>query len=190
MDFVATLITGDGNPSCQVLIAFASGFDQIARLAFEQFLLWRIKPKKASSGIFVLQALIPVRFIMGGVFVAVQRPQVYPVCVAKNILVPLGIATLVTDALIVFVLLALIFVFKSPVQSPSLQTSSLEPAKIFTFLTAGFGAWLAVSLPTPLLLRKLTVLKTSIPMILGIQMLPIATRTVVPSIGLLVLIGW
>lgn len=145
MDFVATLITGDGSLTCHVLIAFAAGFDQIARLAFEQFLLWRIKPKKASSGIFVLQALIPVRFIIGGVFIAVQRPQVYPVCIAKNILVPLGIATLVTDALIVCILLALIFVIKPSIHS-SLQTASLEPAKILTFLTAGFGAWLAVSL--------------------------------------------
>ncbi|OAQ96514.1 hypothetical protein LLEC1_01771 [Akanthomyces lecanii] len=189
MDFAATLISGDGNASCQVLIVFASGFDQIARLAFEQFLLGRIKPKKASSGMFILQTLISVRFIMGGVFVAVQRPQVDPICIAKNILVPLGIATLVTDTLIVCILLALILVIKPSIQSLNLSNFSLTPARTLTLVTAGFGAWLAVSLPTPTLSVKLTVLKTSIPMILGIEMLPIASRTVVPSIGLLVLIG-
>ncbi len=158
MDFVATLINGNGSASCQVLIAFASGFDQLARLAFEQFLLWRIKPKKSSSVIFVLQALIPVRFIMGGVFVAVQRPQTYPVCIAKNILLPLGIAALVTDAVIVGILFILNWVVNPSSPYPNLQSSSLERSKIVTFLTAGFAAWLAVSLPTPFLSRKLTAL--------------------------------
>ncbi|KAJ6788096.1 hypothetical protein PWT90_05049 [Aphanocladium album] len=173
LGFSATLISGDGNPSCQVLIAFAAGFDQLARLAFEQYLLWRIKPKKRSSGIFVLQALIFVRFIMGGVLIGVQRPQIYPVCIAKNILLPLGITTLVTDLLIVAILFALIWVTKSTSSSTGLQVSGSTPAKIIAFQTAGFAAWLA----------------TSIPMILGSDTFPIATRTVVPAVGLLALLG-
>ncbi|KAH8712684.1 hypothetical protein HC256_005864 [Beauveria bassiana] len=152
MDFAATLITGDANPSCQVLVSVAAGFDQLARVAFEQFLLVRIKSKSIYKSIYVLQAFIPVRFILGGVLIAVQRPQTYPVCIAKNILLPLGIATLVTDAVI---------------------TSSLAPARIVCFLTAGFAAWLA----------------TSIPMIFGLEIFSLASRTVVPSVGLLILIG-
>ncbi|KAJ3484021.1 hypothetical protein NLG97_g7158 [Lecanicillium saksenae] len=173
LGFAATLINGDGNPSCQVLIAFATGFDQLARLAFEQYLVWRIKPQKMSSGIFVLQALIFVRFIMGGVLIGVQRPQNCPMCIAKNILVPLGIATLVTDLLIISITFAFIWVTRSPNSSLGLQISGFLPAKIVAFLTAGFATWLA----------------TSIPMILGSANFPIATRTVVPAIGLLVLLG-
>ncbi|KAM3544741.1 hypothetical protein ARSEF1564_002331 [Beauveria bassiana] len=152
MDFAATLITANANPSCQVLVSVAAGFDQLARVAFEQFLLLRIKSKSIYKSIYVLQAFIPVRFILGGVLIAVQRPQTYPVCIAKNILLSLGIATLVTDAVI---------------------TSNLAPARIVCFLTAGFAAWLA----------------TSIPMIFGLEIFSLASRTVVPSVGLLILIG-
>lgn len=189
LSFAATLISGDGNPSCQVLIAFAAGFDQLARLAFEQFLIWRIKPERMSSGIFVLQALIFVRFIMGGVLIGVQRPQIYPVCIAKNILLPLGIATLVTDALIIGIVFTFLWVTKSSSSSTSLQNIGFAPTKIVAFLTAGFAAWLAVRIRFTSSAHVLTHHKTSIPMILGADMFPIATRTVVPSIGLLVLLG-
>ncbi|XWW98813.1 hypothetical protein V2A60_006816 [Cordyceps javanica] len=173
MDFAATLTTGDADAACQVLVATAAGFDQLARLAFEQFLLWRIKLDKRSRGLFVLQVIIFVRFIMGGVLVAVQRPQIYPVCIAKSILVPLGIATLVMDVIIVFILFVLIWAAKASIPTTRIPGSSVMPAKVITFLTSGFAAWLA----------------TSIPLIFGLEMFPFATRTVVPAIGLLLLLG-
>ncbi|KAM3503763.1 hypothetical protein MY10362_003994 [Beauveria mimosiformis] len=173
VDFAATLITADANPSCQVLVSVAAGFDQLARVAFEQFLLLRIKSKSIYKSIYVLQAFIPVRFILGGVLIAVQRPQTYPVCIAKNILLPLGIAMLVTDAVIVCVFFVLIWIKTRSSSTSSLQTSNLAPAKIVCFLTAGFAAWLA----------------TSIPMIFGLEIFSVASRTVVPSVGLLILIG-
>lgn len=142
LGFAATLISGDGNPSCQVLVAFAAGFDQLTRVAFEQYLVWRIKPKRPSAGIFVLQALMFVRFIIGGVLVGVQRTQVYPVCIARNILLPLGIATLATDALIASLLAALLWSSKSQDQSSAGKASS----KIVAFLIGGFASWIAVSL--------------------------------------------
>lgn len=173
IDFAATLTSGDANPACQILVAIAAAFDQLARLAFEQFLLWRIKLKKRSTALFILQVLIFVRFVMGGVLVAVQRPQAYPVCIAKNILVPLGIATLVTDALIVCILFVVIWMTRASIPPPSANNTGFAPAKIITFLTSGFAAWLA----------------TSIPLIFGLEMFPFVTRTVVPSIGLLLLLG-
>ncbi|KAM0668909.1 hypothetical protein ACQRIU_002471 [Beauveria bassiana] len=173
MDFAATLITANANPSCQVLVSVAAGFDQLARVAFEQFLLVRIKSKSIYKSIYVLQAFIPVRFILGGVLIAVQRPQTYPVCIAKNILLPLGIATLVTDAVIVCVFFVLIWIKTRSNSTSNLQTSNLAPARIVCFLTAGFAAWLA----------------TSIPMIFGLEIFSLASRTVVPSVGLLILIG-
>lgn len=142
MGFSATLISGDATAACQVLITFAAGFDQLARIAFEQLLLWRIKPKELSSGIFVLQAMIFVRFIIGGVLIGVQRPQVDPVCMAKNILVPLGIATLVTDAFIAALVFSLIWF--SGDSTSSTQKISKTSVRIVSFLTAGFAAWLAV----------------------------------------------
>ncbi|KAM3551968.1 hypothetical protein MY1884_007447 [Beauveria asiatica] len=173
VDFAATLITADANPSCQVLVSVAAGFDQLARVAFEQFLLLRIKSKSIYKSVYVLQAFIPVRFILGGVLIAVQRPQTYPVCIAKNILLPLGIATLVTDAVIVCIFFVLTWMKTRSNSTSSLQTSNLTPAKIVCFLTAGFAAWLA----------------TSIPMIFGLEIFSVASRTVVPSVGLLILIG-
>lgn len=189
IDFAATLTSGDANPACQILVAIAAAFDQLARLAFEQFLLWRIKLKKRSTALFILQVLIFVRFVMGGVLVAVQRPQAYPVCIAKNILVPLGIATLVTDALIVCILFVVIWMTRASIPPPSANNTGFAPAKIITFLTSGFAAWLAVSLLLPPLSLKLTSIKTSIPLIFGLEMFPFVTRTVVPSIGLLLLLG-
>ncbi|KAM3507941.1 hypothetical protein MY11210_006933 [Beauveria gryllotalpidicola] len=173
MDFAATLITADANLPCQILVSVAAGFDQLARIAFEQFLLLRIKSKSISKSIYVLQALIPVRFILAGVLIAVQRPQTYPVCIAKNILLPLGITTLVTDAVIVCVFFVLIWIKTRSNSTSSVQNSNLAPAKIVCFLTAGFAAWLA----------------TSFPMLFGLEIFSVASRTVVPSVGLLILIG-
>lgn len=150
LGFSATLVTGNGNPSCQVLIVFATGFDQLARVAFEQFLAWRVKPKQLSAAVFGLQGLLLVRFVMGAVLVGVQRPQVYPVCLAKNILPPLGIATAVVDALIICSILGLIRIFESSSVPFKSQKAAPGPTStnVTVFLTAGFAAWLAVGSPT------------------------------------------
>lgn len=101
--FVATLINTVGNgglSNCHIAISFASSFDQLARVAFLQFLLWAICPA-AKSLVFTLglQGAIALRFVLGGIFVGVQRPQFDPSCVARSIVVPLGVVALVCDCI-------------------------------------------------------------------------------------------
>lgn len=144
MGFAATLVYPPATTSCQVLVAFAAAFDQLARIAIEQFLLWGMKSgQKASSGTCILQALVLLRFILGGVLVGVQRPQFRPACVASNLLLPLGIAALATDALIVFMLL-LQLTAAGLLLKERRATPGFARIKSLFLTTSGFGVWTAV----------------------------------------------
>ncbi len=145
MGFAATLIYPPATTSCQVLVAFAAAFDQLATIAIEQFLLWGMKSgQKASSGTFILQALILLRFILGGVLVGVQRPQFQPACVASNLLLPLGIAALATDALFVFILF-LRLTAAGLLLKERRATPGYARIKSLFLTTAALGVWIAVS---------------------------------------------
>lgn len=99
MGFTGTLLSAEASSPCQVVIAFGAAFDQISRIAVEQFLLGTIHRgfPMGKSGYFA-QTVIVLRLLLGGVFVAVQRPDFSPVCVASNLLFPIGIAATGVDA--------------------------------------------------------------------------------------------
>ncbi len=146
MGFAATLIYAPAATSCQVLVAFAAAFDQLARIAIEQFLLLELKAgRRPSTATFLLQAVILLRFILGGVLVGVQRPQFQPVCVGSNLLLPLGIASLATDALFV-----LIFFLQVASVGLLLRKHRADPGyarvKSLFLTTVSLGVWLSVSL--------------------------------------------
>ncbi|KFG85012.1 hypothetical protein MANI_018519 [Metarhizium anisopliae] len=171
--FVATFIDQTSASGCQIAVAFAAAFDQLARIVLEEFLFWAMKSDtRATCGVLFPQAVFFLRFIIGGVFVGVQRPQFDPVCVATNLLWPLGVAVLCTDAFIVLTLVtraSSVGVFrdmrvKGPVGSRS---------RGIALIMMALGLWIPLS----------------VPMILGISSFGIATRTALPAVGVLLVIG-
>ncbi|KAI9900759.1 hypothetical protein N3K66_005021 [Trichothecium roseum] len=179
--FVATLINTVGNgglSNCHIAISFASSFDQLARVAFLQFLLWAICPA-AKSLIFTLglQGAISLRFVLGGIFVGVQRPQFDPSCVARSIVVPLGVVALVCDCIFptVFLIHA---ITRQPAQDARGRiadgSSRTGPGtkKSHVLNIAAFAIWTAMSSP----------------LMLALDTLNLVLRTVVPALGLLVIL--
>lgn len=81
-------------------------FDQLARVALEQFLLWSIgHGTRVTAERLILQVILLARLIMGGVLVGFTRPDFAPTCVAQTSLLPISIVVLSLDALIIGVLL-------------------------------------------------------------------------------------
>ncbi|KAH7312338.1 hypothetical protein B0I35DRAFT_436732 [Stachybotrys elegans] len=160
--FVATLVNTNSNASCQIAVAIAAFFDQLARVSLEQHLAWSlVTPGSNTATTLILQGAVFLRFGVGVGFVAVQRPQFAPVCVTSTSLLALGIAVLATDGIL-----------------------------IVTFLGRGLSKGLKTvgsgSLSVKISLAVWTLM--SVPMILGIESLSLVLRTVLPAIGLLTVI--
>ncbi|KFA53120.1 hypothetical protein S40293_03148 [Stachybotrys chartarum IBT 40293] len=160
--FAATLVEPFANLSCQVAIAIASSFDQIARIALEQFLVWSLqRDAKLSPAAILFQIGIVGRFGLAVGFVAVQRPQFVPVCLTSTSSLPLGLAIIIFDGVFVAGLFIWALVNGLREEGPN--------AKALFSTIAGLGIWTA----------------TSAPMILGIQSIDMIARTVIPAIGIL-----
>ncbi|KAF5878459.1 uncharacterized protein Bfra_000625 [Botrytis fragariae] len=169
--FLELLMPTTGAGVCQIGLIFTTGFDQLARVAIEQFLLWSIGHGTKITVIrAILQGLLAARLIVGGVLVGITRPQFSPTCVAETSIIPVAIVVLVMDLIIVGALL---------VQAGSLgmfgdrREDRKVQSRALLLVIAGFAVWTA----------------TSVPMILGIPSIILIVRTVVPANGLLVLVG-
>lgn len=151
--FIATLIDPGASAACQVAIAFAAAFDQLAKTMLEEFLFWSIKAEaEATVGILLPQAVIFIRLVLGAVFVGVQRPQFSPVCVATNLVVGLGVAILVADALIALMLLfraSSVGIFRDL----SEKTANRARGRALIVITLALPVWTAVSCPLACLPR-------------------------------------
>ncbi|KAM0464017.1 hypothetical protein ACHAO4_000743 [Trichoderma viride] len=170
IEFAATLVPSNVTSACQVAISFATVFDQLARFSVEQFLLWGVNGgMKVSKLSLVLQGGLFLRFILGAVFVGVQRPQFDPVCVATNLVLPIGIVVMVVDIAMVMILGIKAFLAK---KSDAIRPE-LSRTNTLILVTAGLGMWTALSTP----------------LFLGLQTTGLAVRTILPAIGLLILIG-
>ncbi|KAL7946523.1 hypothetical protein V8C42DRAFT_38741 [Trichoderma barbatum] len=170
LDFAATLVRDNAASACQTVISFAAVFDQVARVSVEQFLLWAVNGGiKVTKLSLAMQGALLVRFILGAIFVGVQRPQFDPVCVASNLVLPIGVIVMLTDIGMVAALSAKFVLAK--------KSNSLRPELARTngvvLVTAGLGIWTGLS----------------IPLFLGLKSTSLAVRTIVPAIGLLILIG-
>ncbi|KAK4067486.1 uncharacterized protein Triagg1_7666 [Trichoderma aggressivum f. europaeum] len=169
-DLASTLVRDNSAPACQTVISFAAVFDQVARVSAEQFLLWAVNGGiKVTKLSLAMQGALLVRFILGAIFVGVQRPQFEPVCVASNLVLPIGVIVMVTDvAMVVALSTKVVLEKKSNAIRPELfRTNAL------IFVTAGLGIWTGLS----------------IPLFLGLKSSGFAVRTIMPAIGLLILIG-
>lgn len=110
----------------------------------EQFLLWTVNGGiKVTKSSLAMQGALLVRFILGAIFVGVQRPQYEPVCVASNLVLPIGVIVMVTDiAMVVALSTKVVLAKKSNAVRPELfRTNAL------IFVTAGLGIWTGVSSP-------------------------------------------
>lgn len=136
----------------------------------EQFLLWAVNGGiKVTKLSLAMQGALLVRFILGAIFVGVQRPQFEPVCVARNLILPIGVIVMVTDVAMVAALSTKVVLAK---KSNALRPE-LTRTNALIFVTAGLGIWTGLS----------------IPLFLGLKSSGFAVRTIMPAIGLLILIG-
>jgi hypothetical protein len=125
--------------TCQTLILFATVFDQVARVSVEQFFLWAFNGGiKSSTMSLALQGALLVRFVLGAIFVAVQRPQFDPVCVASNMLLPVGVIVMTADMGMFGVLATKALLARRDHSGPA-------QSKTLIFFTAAFGIWTGVS---------------------------------------------
>jgi hypothetical protein len=146
VDFIASLIYNGLLSNCHIAVGFASSFDQLARLLLAQSLVWvSYGGVNLAGSLYAVEGALFLRFVLGGVFVGVQRPQFKPVCVTSTLILPLAIAALVFDMALVFLLLARSmfnnsFRFEAVVTKSDMgRNRSLLPG-----LTA-FSFWTAVS---------------------------------------------
>lgn len=145
-DFIATLIDSNSTSGCQVAIAFASVFDQLARVSLEQAMLWGLNynsQKSTAIETLLPQGVIVLRFILGGIFVGVQRPQFNPVCVSSTKVLPLGITILIVDAIFIAIITAR--ALSVGLVKDAQERTSGARSRALLFSIAGLGVWTAVS---------------------------------------------
>ncbi|KAF5645604.1 hypothetical protein F52700_2167 [Fusarium sp. NRRL 52700] len=174
IDFFAFLLNINSMPGCQIMVTFASTFDQFARVSIQQSLLWFFSTHSLASltEIGVMQGFVVLRLILGGVFVGIQRPQLNTICLTQTSILPVGITVSVVDT--AFVAFLLIRVISRGVYSET-QRGAISPrqSRAVALVVLGLIIWTG----------------TSAPLMLSIQPMSIVVRTTVPSVGLLMLIG-
>ena len=140
IDFVS--LNNEAPSGCQVTVTFGAAFDQLARSAFQQFLLWGMNGGvRLSWTTFVPQLAVVCRFVLGGVFVGFQRPDFRPVCVTSTLVMPLGVSLLGVDAIIFFILLAKLTVVGDNTKKGSEER---KRSKVLLIAVGGAGLWTAV----------------------------------------------
>ena len=127
------------------MVAFAAGFDQLARVSLEQYLLWAVSSGgKMSAATFIPQAFLLIRFVVGAVFVGLTRPQFSPVCVAKTSILPIGIAVIAVDVVLVLMLVARAFQVGLVKDIRAGKSDGIR-GKAVLFAISGLAVWTGVS---------------------------------------------
>jgi hypothetical protein len=149
IDFASFLLNIDSKSGCQVMVTFASIFDQFARVSIQQGLLWIFSTHSLASltEIAIMQGFLVLRLILGGVFVGIQRPQMAGVCLTMTSIVPVGITVSVIDtAFVAFLLMRII----SRGNYSDTQKGSISPgqSRAAALVVLGLVIWTGVSLTT------------------------------------------
>lgn len=143
--FAGAFISQDDTAACQITVAFASAFDQIARVTLEEYLFWAMRRDlRLTSGLWFTQTIIFLRFVLGGIFVGVHRPHFAPICVATSLVWQIGVAVAVADAAVVFILLtraSSVGLFRDAKAGGAIGLR----ARGLTFTTVALGLWIPVS---------------------------------------------
>jgi hypothetical protein len=145
ISFLNLLIIASHPTICQATLIFSTAFDQFARFTLEQFLLWSVgQGTRANAGRLILQAILGIRLIAGGILVGFTRPDFAPVCIARTSVEPVGIVVIVLD----FVLIGMLLVrsvslgmFRDMKDS---RSSTRGQSKGLIFTIVGFTVWTAV----------------------------------------------
>ncbi|KLU86394.1 hypothetical protein MAPG_05408 [Magnaporthiopsis poae ATCC 64411] len=167
--FVATTIDVTSASACSITSIVTALFDQLARFSIEQFMLWGMKTKNNSgAGQLVLQGILAVRFIAGGVFVGFVRRQEQGVCAPISSLLPVSVAVIALDAIIIVTLVARAF----SVGVVEDAKSGVARSKAVVWILVGFAIWSG----------------TSVTLLLGMPTMDLTLRTALPATGLSLLI--
>ncbi|RYO75277.1 hypothetical protein DL766_003285 [Monosporascus sp. MC13-8B] len=169
--FISTLIDTKALSACQITVTFSTIFDQVARIAIEQYVVLLAQDEKSSLGLLP-QFLVVLRFIAGIVFVGFTRSMFQPTCVPMSNEVPLSISVIVMDAMIL-VLLTIQFLSKGSGKDVQERQLNSGRVKSFLLLLAGLTIWMG----------------TSVTMLLGLSSIDLVFKTTVPAIGLVILIA-
>lgn len=168
--FIATLIDPTASSQCQTAVIFSTLFDQFARTAIEQYLVWAVGASGPASMVGrVQQLLVGGRFIAGMVFVGESRPQFNSTCVPQSNLFAVAIAVIATDAVILTLLAVQAL---SPGASKDGNQGSDRRRAVLLTVTA-LAIWQG----------------TSVTLLLGSRTIDLLLRTTIPAVGLLILVG-
>lgn len=124
---------------------FTTVFDQLARVAIEQCLLWIIiAGTKPGVLQYILQALVVGRFILGAVFVGLTQSEFNTSCVARSSVAVVAIITVAADAV------ALVGLFVKAITSGIFSKienggNSSARGKATIAVLVGLGIWIGVS---------------------------------------------
>lgn len=151
--FIASTVDPSSVTACQAAIAISSGFDLLSRVALLQFLLWASAGASNTAAMrLVPQGLLLVRLSLGGVFIGMQRPQFKPVCVPKTDILPVAIAVIGVDAVLILACLARVL-SAGGLRDAMEGTASYQKARGVYFTLGGFILWMGVSVGCSLYLR-------------------------------------
>ncbi|KAK4119300.1 hypothetical protein N657DRAFT_693778 [Parathielavia appendiculata] len=177
LDFITILVDVSRSPTpCQVGIIFSTVFDQFARFSIEQFLLWGLNTNngaRVSPTQLIPQILVLARFLAGAVFIGFTRPQTETFCVATTSALPIGILVTALDGVIILLLIVRAY-FAGVVAKGNCegQGNTADRVKALSSVILGLVFWTG----------------TSVPLLLGLGSLALATRTALPAGGLLAVI--
>ena len=143
IDFLNLLILKSS--ICQATLIFSTVFDQLARFLLEQFLLWSVgQGMKLNAGRLILQAILGIRLIAGGILVGFTRPDFAPVCIARTSLKPVAIVVIVLDFVIIGVLLVRSVSLDMFRDMRDSRSTTGDQSKGLVLTIAGFTVWTAV----------------------------------------------
>jgi hypothetical protein len=145
ISFVNLLIVAEHSTICQATLIFSTAFDQLARFGVEQFLLWSVgQGSKANTGRLILQAILGIRLIAGGILVGFTRPDFAPVCIARTSVEPVAIVVITLDFIITGFLLVRsvsLGMFRDMRDS---RSSTRDQSRGLILTVVGFTVWTAV----------------------------------------------
>ncbi|KAI1325054.1 hypothetical protein F5Y16DRAFT_281056 [Xylariaceae sp. FL0255] len=169
VEFLSTLIDPTATSTCQVAVVFSSLFDQFGRAFVEQYLAWVVGKGGDKSTLTVLpQVLVFGRFGIGITFVALSRAAFNPTCVSVSSVRGIAFGAIALDAAIIGVVALNIFRGspKNTAQPTAFQNN------IVRLVVVGLAVWTG----------------TSVTLQLGITSLALFFKTVLPGIGLILLV--
>ncbi|RYP12022.1 hypothetical protein DL767_011528 [Monosporascus sp. MG133] len=169
--FISTLIDTTALSACQTTVTFSTVFDQVARIAIEQYVVLLAQDEKSPLGLLP-QFLVALRLVLGIVFVGFTRSTFQPTCVPMSNEMPISISVIVMDAMIL-VLLTIQFLSKSSGKDVQQRQLNSGKVKSFLLLVAGLTIWMG----------------TSVTMLLGLGSIDLAFKTTIPATGLIILIA-